>query len=66
MRVRKDSQEVQVEAIRVELHVVVVELDVLFPFDLLDIPIYQWCECRIELLREAFAYDVPALEEGCF
>jgi len=39
VRVRNDCQEVQVEAIRVELHVVVVELDVLFPFDILDIPI---------------------------
>lgn len=39
VRIRKDCQEVQVEAIRVELHVVVVEFNVLFPFDILDVPI---------------------------
>jgi hypothetical protein len=39
VRICKDCQEVQVEAIRVELHVVVVEFDILFPFDILDIQI---------------------------
>jgi hypothetical protein len=66
VRIRKDCQEVQVEAIRVELHVVIVELDVLFPFDILDVPIDERCQCRIELFSEALADDVPALEEGCF
>jgi len=55
-----------VEAIRVELHVVVVELDVLVPFDILDVPIDERCQCRIELFSEALADDIPALEEGCF
>jgi hypothetical protein len=39
VRICKDCQEVQAEAIRVELHVVVVELDVLFAFNILDVPI---------------------------
>lgn len=66
MRIRKDCQEIQVEAIRVELHVVVVKLDVLFPFDILDVPIYERCQCRIELFSEAFADDVSTLEESRF
>ena len=66
MRIRKDCQEVQVEPVRVELHVVIVELNVLFPFDILDVPIDERGQRRIEVLSEALANDIPTLEEGSF
>lgn len=66
VRICKDCQEAQAEAIRVELHVVVVELDVLFAFYILDVPIDERCQCRIEIFSEPLADDIPALEEGCF
>jgi hypothetical protein len=66
MRIRKDCQEVKVEPVRVELHVVVVELDVLFSFDILNVPIDERGQRRIEVLSEALTNDIPTLEEGRF